>query len=266
MEDPYIQSIMAWKPFRFIVGPEKKEFTMHSDLVASISEPMNDLVNGPSKEAREGVAHFPDIDEATFAYFMRFAYKGDYKGKALKKPTKPQRRECGCAFKQAQIQFSKNLTQGESNCLGVTLFEEFADDAELTFQMVTYRAIDENHIQTCSDRLFAHARVYVLAVTFDIPGLDMDAKKKIQQVLAILEINDVSIPKICELVRYVFINTVDEEDNLWYLLCHWCTMNLAVLQSNRAFKDLLRENGDFSAEIIHETLTNKSCNCLIYGL
>lgn len=227
---------------------------------------------------------------------MRFAYKGDYKGKALKYPTEHQyldtkckgwkckgceesmlkcqcthcqcyrRRECGCAFKQAQIQFSKNLTQGGSNCLGVTLFEEFADDAELTFQMVIYRGIDENHIQTCSDTLFAHARVYVLAVTYDIPELDMLAKKKIQQVLAILEINDVSISKICELVRYVFSNTVDEEDNLWYLLCHWCTMNLAVLQSNRAFRDLLRENGDFSAEIIHETLTNDSCNCLIYGL
>ncbi|KAK0391205.1 hypothetical protein NLU13_0706 [Sarocladium strictum] len=66
------------KPFTFIVGPEKKEFHIHRDVVARISEPLNVLVNGNMTEAAEGKVEWPDVDEETFIRFSQYAYTGEY--------------------------------------------------------------------------------------------------------------------------------------------------------------------------------------------
>ncbi|KAF3023695.1 hypothetical protein E8E14_013821 [Neopestalotiopsis sp. 37M] len=57
-----LSSLLNSKPFRFIVGPEKKEFMMHSTIVANMSKPFDALVNGSMKEAREGVAKRGALD------------------------------------------------------------------------------------------------------------------------------------------------------------------------------------------------------------
>ncbi|KAI1417042.1 hypothetical protein F5Y13DRAFT_153596 [Hypoxylon sp. FL1857] len=75
---PY-EIIAASKPFRFLVGPKKKEFTMHAELVARMSKPLWTLVNGEWKESKGGLAEWPEIDEETFVRFCEFAYTGDYK-------------------------------------------------------------------------------------------------------------------------------------------------------------------------------------------
>ncbi|KAF3061963.1 hypothetical protein GL218_03741 [Daldinia childiae] len=71
--------IAASKPFRFLVGPDKKEFFMHAELVARMSKPLGTLVNGEWKEGNEGFTEWPDVDEGTFIRFYEFAYTGDYK-------------------------------------------------------------------------------------------------------------------------------------------------------------------------------------------
>ncbi|KAI8957248.1 hypothetical protein F5Y11DRAFT_98616 [Daldinia sp. FL1419] len=74
---PY-EIIAASKPFRFLVGTEKKEFFMHSELVARISKPLRTLVEGEWKEGKEKSAEWSDVDEGTFVRFCEFAYSGDY--------------------------------------------------------------------------------------------------------------------------------------------------------------------------------------------
>lgn len=44
-----------------------------------MSKPLQTLVKGDMKEAREGVTEWPQIDEATFIRFWEFAYTGDYR-------------------------------------------------------------------------------------------------------------------------------------------------------------------------------------------
>ncbi|KAI0852812.1 hypothetical protein F5Y00DRAFT_155049 [Daldinia vernicosa] len=75
---PY-EIIAASKPFRFLVGPDKKEFSMHAELVARMSKPLWTLVNGEWKESKERFTEWPDVDEGTFVRFCEFAYTGDYK-------------------------------------------------------------------------------------------------------------------------------------------------------------------------------------------
>lgn len=83
---PFIQcvidrnSIFASTPFNFFV--EGKSFLVHSALVASHSNPLGRMINGPMLEAKKGVGVLEDVDEGTFARYCQWAYSGDYKAAA----------------------------------------------------------------------------------------------------------------------------------------------------------------------------------------
>lgn len=66
------------KPFRFLVGPHGREFTIHSALVAAQSPYLNTLVNGPFEEGNEGVVKWESVDEEAFLCFWQYSYVGDY--------------------------------------------------------------------------------------------------------------------------------------------------------------------------------------------
>ncbi|CAJ2513195.1 Uu.00g013140.m01.CDS01 [Anthostomella pinea] len=52
---PYEQ-LAASKPFRILVGKDKKEFMMHAGLLAHLPRPLRALVNNKMKETNEGLA------------------------------------------------------------------------------------------------------------------------------------------------------------------------------------------------------------------
>ncbi|OAP65638.1 hypothetical protein AYL99_01610 [Fonsecaea erecta] len=66
------------KPFKFLVGPARRAFYMHSRLASQLSIAMDKLLNGDMIEAKEGFAVFEDTDEETFIRVIQFAYTGDY--------------------------------------------------------------------------------------------------------------------------------------------------------------------------------------------
>lgn len=72
-------SILLSKPFKFIVGPQKKEFTIHEAAAARLSKPLHNLLHGGMRESKENCVCWEDIDEKTFLRFGEWAYTGDYK-------------------------------------------------------------------------------------------------------------------------------------------------------------------------------------------
>ncbi|RYP75610.1 hypothetical protein DL771_002310 [Monosporascus sp. 5C6A] len=64
--------------FTFVVGPEGKEFTIHSGAVLHLSPYFETLINGSMKEAQDRRVIWDDIDEETFVTFSQFAYAGHY--------------------------------------------------------------------------------------------------------------------------------------------------------------------------------------------
>ncbi|OJJ45227.1 hypothetical protein ASPZODRAFT_133856 [Penicilliopsis zonata CBS 506.65] len=64
--------------FTFIIGPEKKEFTVHSKPLADISSTLNALMNGEMMEAKVRRVEWPDVDEDTFVRLCEYAYLQDY--------------------------------------------------------------------------------------------------------------------------------------------------------------------------------------------
>ncbi|KAL6824622.1 hypothetical protein J3E69DRAFT_337140 [Trichoderma sp. SZMC 28015] len=78
MDNKY-ESILASKPFKFVVGPKKKQFKMHEAAITRLSKTLDKLLNGGMKESKEHCVCWEDIDEKTFLRFGEWAYTGDYK-------------------------------------------------------------------------------------------------------------------------------------------------------------------------------------------
>ena len=68
------------------MGDTKKEFLIHSALVANQSDELDKMVNGTFVEAQQGFAVIADIDDDTLIAFAEFMYRGDY---SLPSPTVP---------------------------------------------------------------------------------------------------------------------------------------------------------------------------------
>ncbi|KAI0888786.1 uncharacterized protein GGS22DRAFT_196650 [Annulohypoxylon maeteangense] len=64
--------------FKFIIGPDKKEFAVHADIFARLSKPLDVLINGPFSEAADGQVVWEDVTEEEFDQLRQFAYCGDY--------------------------------------------------------------------------------------------------------------------------------------------------------------------------------------------
>ncbi|KAH6617461.1 hypothetical protein F5144DRAFT_660741 [Chaetomium tenue] len=77
-ERPSWLSISSSRPFRFVVGPDKREFTASSALIAHQSLALRKLVDGGFGEARNASATLNWADENTFTRFIQYVYTGDY--------------------------------------------------------------------------------------------------------------------------------------------------------------------------------------------
>ncbi|KAJ5366751.1 hypothetical protein N7541_000692 [Penicillium brevicompactum] len=78
---------MAYRPmkevlesplFTFEVGPQKKEFVVHSLIIAKLSPALNALINGEWKEGSDKRVDWSEVKEGTFLRLCEFAYGKDY--------------------------------------------------------------------------------------------------------------------------------------------------------------------------------------------
>lgn len=64
--------------FTFQIGPEKKEFTVHSQPLAQLSDVLDKLMNGKLVEAKTKSVDWSDVDEDSFVRLCEYAYLQDY--------------------------------------------------------------------------------------------------------------------------------------------------------------------------------------------
>lgn len=71
---------LASRTFTFLVGPEKEAIDVHINLLQSLSEPLDKLMNnGQMKESTERVAVLEHVDVETFGLFAEFCYTYNYR-------------------------------------------------------------------------------------------------------------------------------------------------------------------------------------------
>ncbi|PYI11472.1 hypothetical protein BO78DRAFT_466561 [Aspergillus sclerotiicarbonarius CBS 121057] len=76
--------------FTFVIGPHKKEITVHSGPLASLSAPLNSLINGKMLEANKRQADWSEVEEDTFFRLCEYAYVRDYTPPACGTMTIPE--------------------------------------------------------------------------------------------------------------------------------------------------------------------------------
>src|SRR5271156_3242964 len=79
---------LASRTFTFLVGPEKEAIDVHINLLQSLSEPLDKLMNnGQMKESTERVAVLEHVDVETFGLFAEFCYTYNYRAPPKAKAT-----------------------------------------------------------------------------------------------------------------------------------------------------------------------------------
>ncbi|OHE97334.1 hypothetical protein CORC01_07389 [Colletotrichum orchidophilum] len=70
--------ILQSRSIKFIVGPEKKEYTVYESSFSALSPPLRALLTGGFQESNEGKVIWDDTDPVTFVLLVQYAYGGDY--------------------------------------------------------------------------------------------------------------------------------------------------------------------------------------------
>ncbi|KAI1082605.1 hypothetical protein F5B20DRAFT_531952 [Whalleya microplaca] len=267
------ECIAASKPFRILVGPDKREFMMHSELLANMSKPLGALVNNNMKESNEGVVEWPEFDEGTFVRFCQFAYTGDYKDPMLGSlpvaKDEPQKNEESSRQVEIYDPWSGKYKKKKK---GQTLWDDSPELPPVS-NVLWARFTESNYIvpkppssslelasisQTSHTEAFlSHARLYVLADYYDIYALVMLSLQKLHRCLVSFNLVKETVDDIAALVDYSYQNTVDkgdQGDRLRDLLARYVACKIELMWKSSYFRELLEGSGELSKAVIGQML------------
>lgn len=258
-------SITSSPPFTFVVGPDQKEHTIHSALVARQSAALNALINGRMKESIERRVIWKDVDEEAFIRFSQYVYTGDYD------EAKPSKRE------EERTVSPQVQTSGWAPCLLLSLFwsqwnkdqrVEARHDATVAgFKERLCRKFQALHPlpppapvlnlgspadNDSTDVLLCHAQVYAFADCYGIEHLQLLALHKLRGALASFSLVAERYNAVNQLLRYTFEHTVDnegQEDRLRSLVCLFVACKVEGLWDNFVIEDVEKMFPDFATEV-----------------
>ncbi|KAI1086586.1 hypothetical protein F5B19DRAFT_130261 [Rostrohypoxylon terebratum] len=270
--------IAASKPFRFLVGPDKKEFFMHTELIARISMPLSALVNGEWKESLEGVVELPETDEKTFVRFCEFAYTGDYK--AAEPPVLPKVEKSSIDSSQGLNKKKKKKRYAEQATadfgLGSfpapppspppplppgrdSMWKEFMDGINDGLDKSQKDSSNIGPSANCSEVLLCHAQLYVFADCYAIYDLMRLCTQRLRCALGSFdlhsggELNQARVADVVQLIDLLFRNTRGK-DEVRGLLATYMACKVEDLWTNTYFHNVLESSGEVSKALIGQLM------------
>ena len=247
---------MSSSQFKFIVGPQKKEFTIHAALVAHQSKALDRLVNGDMKEAQEQCALLEATDEQTFIRFSQYVYTGDYYGAEHQQsePTLSEPRRSLCRPSEHQDHHAN--IWGKQQPQQPSLWDEFKG---LYPNPAPHPAstVDNSGDGSYAEVFFSHARLYVFADYYAIDTLRSLCLCKIHRILVAFPFKEEKIGDIVQLVRYCYENTADQGDevvSLRTLVNMYTACKVEHLWRSDDFQSLLETTGEYSRGLVGEII------------
>ncbi|KAK0715480.1 hypothetical protein B0H67DRAFT_537892 [Lasiosphaeris hirsuta] len=238
------ESLMTSKPFKLVVGPDKKEFYMHSSLLSQQSEPLNVLVNGHMKEAAQQEVEWSDVDVGTFVRFCQWAYSGNY--------TDPH-----------PVVIPDESTDGQTVTIQVddqSIIEPFPTMAKskkkgkkITTEPPGPFSLPEPNTSSedYSGIMLCHAGLYVLGDRYNIALLRQLASYKLHVTLQHFVMHPVRLDAIPKLVNYVWNNTMSK-DKLRKLVSTYCACIAEDLMKHfpTEFESLVEDIPEFASGLM----------------
>lgn len=261
-------------PFRFIIGD--KTFFIQSALVASVSKPLDRMINGDLMESHKGACVMKDVDGGTFTLFSQWAYKGYYylgaeRGMREGDVVKDRKRAVPSLSREKvenewvsgeRAEDDWNYWSGsvaaKRGMKARTVYSSFKD--HLNPQQMLRKAFvesapsvshtpfqaraNQDPSEDYSEVLLSHARVYVFADKYDIQPLKKLALSYLHQTLAVFTLYPERVGDIVALLSYTFDDNTANEDNeeLRVLVMKYLEFEMDVLLEVDEFGELLMVN------------------------
>ncbi|KAH7207871.1 uncharacterized protein BKA55DRAFT_529836 [Fusarium redolens] len=241
-----MDSVATSKPFKFLVGADKTEYTIHSALVAHQSTVLSALVNGSFRESSECSVTWDDVDEVVFNSFWQFVYTGDYDTPEPLPPTEEAPKPLGFASVDAPppsaIKIKKKKKRGSSR--RISLWLDFVSSWDYPPEPFDVDVALKDH----ANPLMHHAKVYTLADRYAITRLTGLSRLNLHQELIDLAGKGEDYNNVVELVRYTFEELVP--DQLRDLVVHFSACVVEHLWKIEEFQELLGEYGILSKALV----------------
>ncbi|KAG6062523.1 hypothetical protein E4U32_002238 [Claviceps aff. humidiphila group G2b] len=226
-----------------MVGKAQKEFFLHSALVASKSEVLGKMMNGPFIEGQQGYATLPDEDASTFAAFAEFAFTGDYQI-TMALDTTPRKAESSILYNRNDQKWSRPSNDD---------WKKFVQSIEYGFEAKTADApeLNEGNMRVDFSAFFiAHAKVYIFADCYGVAGLLSLAMRKLHKALCGFRLSTLRIGDIVSLVDYCYDRPCPEKLRMMVASYLATIMDSHVTDTAaNCFRRFLTRRKDFAADM-----------------
>ncbi|KAG6062522.1 hypothetical protein E4U32_002237 [Claviceps aff. humidiphila group G2b] len=249
MEASPYEGILKSPTFKFVVGEAKEELFLYSALVASKSEVLGKMINGPFIEGQQGYVTLADEDVRTITAFAEFAFTGDYQIKldTSEKPGgRPHRPRPGDPDDADRVRVLERPSNTHWEMF--TLGKEYGNFGSSTNHKILS---DPKSVYTSHSRfLIAHAKIFIFADCYGVAGLLDLAMQKLHKALCGFQLSLERIGDILDLVRFCYERPCP--DKLKRLVASYSAAIVDSRGKNVAaecFRGLMKERGDFAADM-----------------
>ena len=247
---------MSSPSFTFIIGPDKKTFTLHSEMVACQSAALHTLVHGPFKEAEERCIRWPEVDKDTFVRFTEYIYTGWYTpaSPVIARETQPGELRSYLVHEEPD---APRDAQGPPppkrprKCRDSALWAKFKK-GYLNQSTIEPFILDQPY-EDCTGVFLCHAKMYVFAEYYGIGKLKTMALANLRQSLELFYIHAERIGDVVNLIEYIYVNTSKQErrtDPMRNLVCIYAACKMESLWESHRFRRAFNMLDGFSERVI----------------
>ncbi|KAJ4424167.1 hypothetical protein N0V82_001215 [Gnomoniopsis sp. IMI 355080] len=256
--------------FTFVVGPNKKEFSIHEAAFSELSCPLEALLSGPYKESQTLRVEWPDIDEGTFIRFARWAYTGSY---VTEEPDIIlDRTNVKLSIPSSDgsdvVEDGDNVTPEEPlySLQSIVdkrshhrrpgtkrhgLIQKFLD-MSAKYPTTTSDFKPRQNKESCEEYtgvFLCHAKLYVLGDAYDIPQLRQLSLHHLHATLKEFTLYPSRLNDIAALARYIFNNT-QAHDEIQDMIGHYYACIFEDASKQQGLNSLISEMPDFALSLI----------------
>ncbi|KAK7957986.1 hypothetical protein PG988_012834 [Apiospora saccharicola] len=262
---PTFDAILKSRPITFVVGANKTEFTAHAGVLTRVSDPIEVLLDGHMKEAKEGRVTWDDVDDETFVRFIQWAYTEDYStaepdilldasniqigASAGSSTSKPQQAEKPLhSVQDRSVDTASQTTQG--GVRSGDMAKQFTTSTDYALAYIDFEPrINSEGCEDYTKVFFCHASLYIIADKYDITPLSELSMHKLYATLKAFKLYSSRVSNILSLAELVFENTCDG-DKMRTMIVHYCACIVEDLTKCEKFHLTLQAYPDFSSALI----------------
>lgn len=249
-----VPRISASKLYRFLIGPEKREFNIHAAIITQMSPVLAVFVNGTEfKEAREGQAELKDVDEKMFTLFVEYAYTGDYKPSFPSSQDLDSDSELVRSYKRRRTSQDKWRNEDASGRHYWQTFDAIVESYRPRSYTEALKKVPAVWTADFPNILLDHARLHIFADCYQIASLmrmslfhlGRELQKANEQ-----PAQKVSVEAIVSLLEFSYAEPRPRE--LRSLVAKYTTCSVERLYKDAGFKKLLNSHVELGADLVQE--------------